>query len=462
MVLPLCKCKVAPPVHHGFRPLHARSKVGQNERQRKVGSKPFRFEAMWLRDPRCEEVVYDAWEHGLYASMGHPLKNYISSCHAHLTQWNKREFGHVGRQIKLLKNKLQVLETFLENNMDNIWQVRLALNSWLDTEEVMWKQREGDRNTSFFHTKASNRKQRNWIQGLEDENGLWQEWLDDIEHVAPQYFSSLFTSSQPSDMTKLLEDIFPSITVAMNQLLARDFQASKIAQAIKQMHPHIALGPNGLPTLFYQRGLRQGDPLSPYLFLLCAKGLSALLHHAAERHAIHGIAVCRKALRISHLFFADNSLVFCRANLEECNDLQRIFTLYEVASGQQLNKAKTALYFSKNTPCALQEEIKTRFGAQVIRQHEKYLGLPSLVVRSKKNTFHDLKDKLRKKLARWKEKLLSNAGNEILIKLVAQAIPSYTMSCFKLPDSLCDELAGIVRKFWWGQNNGVDKMAWLS
>lgn len=166
--------------------------------------------------------------------------------------------------------------------------------------------------------------------------------------------------------------------------------------------------------------------------------------------------------KISHLFFADDSLVFCQASLEECNELQHIFNIYESASGQQLNKAKTALFFSKNTPHAIQEEIKSRFGAQVIRQHEKYMGLPSLVGRSKKNSFHDLKDKLGKKLSGWKEKMLSNAGKEILIKEVGQAIPSYTMSCFKLPDSLCDELAGMVRKFWWGQKNGVDKMAWLS
>ena len=94
------------------------------------------------------------------------------------------------------------------------------------------------------------------------------------------------------------------------------------------------------------RGLRQGDPLSPYLFLFCAEGLSTLLRHVAERQVIHGVAVCQKAPRISHLFFADDSLVFCRASLEECDELQRIFTLYESASGQQLNKAKIALFFN--------------------------------------------------------------------------------------------------------------------
>ena len=69
------------------------------------------------------------------------------------------------------------------------------------------------------------------------------------------------------------------------------------------------------------RGLCQGDPLLPYLFLFCAEGLSALLHRAEERHAIHGIVVCRRAPRISHLLFADDSLVFYRATLEECNEL---------------------------------------------------------------------------------------------------------------------------------------------
>ena len=86
--------------------------------------------------------------------------------------------------------------------------------------------------------------------------------------------------------------------------------------------------------------------------------------------------------------------------------LQRIFSICESMSSQELNRNKTTLFFNKNTPQFVQEEIQQRFGAPVIRQHEKYLGLPSLVGRSKYNTFNDLKEKLGNKLSGWKEKLL--------------------------------------------------------
>ena len=144
-------------------------------------------------------------------------------------------------------------------------------------------------------------------------------------------------------------------------------------------------------------------------------------------------------------------LIFCKASLEECDSLQRILQVYERALGQQLNRAKTSLFFSSNTNPSVQEEIKQRFSAQVIGQHEKYLGLLSLVRRKRQNTFNDIKEKLVKKLAGWKEKLLSKASNEVLIKVVAQTIPTYIMSCFKLPDTLCEELMSMIRNFWWGQ-----------
>ena len=82
--------------------------------------------------------------------------------------------------------------------------------------------------------------------------------------------------------------------------------------------------------------------------------------------------------------------------------------------------------------------------------------------KNKRNTFNEIKEKLHRKLAGWKEKLLSKARKEVLIKAVAQAIPTYTMNCFRLPDSLCEELTSMIRKFWWGQQKEEKRIAWLS
>ena len=220
---------------------------------------------------------------------------------------------------------------------------------------------------------------------------------------------------------------------------------------------------NGTPRghIIPSRGIRQGNPLSPYLFLLCAEGLFALIQSAVDKGQMEEVKICRGSQRLSHLFIADDSLIFCKVTLKECDKLQRLLAVCEKASGQQLNRAKTSLFFSGNTPREVQEEKKNRFGAQIIKQHEKYLGLPSLVGRNKRTTFNAIKEKLGKVLVDWKEKLLSKVGKEFLIKVITQAIPTYTMSCFKIPNSLYDELMGMIKNFWWGQKRKEKKIAWL-
>lgn len=82
-----------------------------------------------------------------------------------------------------------------------------------------------------------------------------------------------------------------------------------------------------------EQGLRQGDPLSPYLFLLCAEGFSALLKRAEEEGRIHGIRICRGAPSVSHLLFTDDSLILCKANEQEVENLKEILRIYEECSG---------------------------------------------------------------------------------------------------------------------------------
>ena len=135
---------------------------------------------------------------------------------------------------------------------------------------------------------------------------------------------------------------------------------------------------------------------------------------------------------------------------------------YEGDSGQKLNKEKTSLFFSKNTNREVQKQIKENFGAQIVQHHEKYLGLPPLVGKSKRKAFNHIKDQVGRKISGWKGRLLSHAGREILIKTVAQATPTYTMSCFKIPDSLCTELNSMMSRFWWGQKDREKKLAWVS
>ena len=199
------------------------------------------------------------------------------------------------------------------------------------------------------------------------------------------------------------------------------------------------------------KGLRQRDPLLPYLFFFYAEGLNALLQGAALRGEIHGFSICRTGPKLTHLFFADDCLFFCRASLLKCEKIKELMGFYEKASGQMINKHKTTLFFSKNIDAQTMKDIKLSLNVLAIQHYEKYLGLTSFVDREKKSCFTHIKERIWAKMQGWKEKLMSQVGKEVIIKAVVQSIPTYSMSVFKLPVGLCKAIEAVIQNFWCGQ-----------
>ena len=172
------------------------------------------------------------------------------------------------------------------------------------------------------------------------------------------------------------------------------------------------------------RGIRQGDPLSPYLFINVADVLSSMVLNALRISALSGIKMARTCLVISHVFFADDSLFFLKANVHECKILVDILDRYCKASGQSINFTKSAALFSPNSSKHLQEQICDLLNVECMDPKARYLGLPSICGRKKGELFSFILEKVLQKVQGWKQKLLSQAGREILIKSVIQAIPS--------------------------------------
>ena len=196
---------------------------------------------------------------GLYKTIGTLITNFLDSCKARLETWNKIEFGHIGRQITRLEKELQALEQNPQLHVEQIHEVRKALNCWLDAENTMWHQRakhmwitDGDRNTLFFHQKASNRRQQNTIQGLTNDNRTWHEDDQMMEKIVLEYFSNIFQSSRPTDTAAIVAVIQSVVTDSMNRFLCQPFQAEEVYKTLKQMHPKKSLALDGMPPLFYQ------------------------------------------------------------------------------------------------------------------------------------------------------------------------------------------------------------------
>lgn len=157
-----------------------------------------------------------------------------------------------------------------------------------------------------------------------------------------------------------------------------------VMSCVKMVTYSIKVNGEPMGMIHPERGIRQGDPLSPFLFLLCTEGVHALIKHSARIGDLKGFSLCKRGPKLTHLFFADDSLLFCRTTYEDCNNILKLLAEYESLSGQKIDKDKTAIFFSKSTWEEAKANIKNLLQLQEVKSYEKYLGLPSYVGRGKK------------------------------------------------------------------------------
>ncbi|KAK4257184.1 hypothetical protein QN277_006806 [Acacia crassicarpa] len=214
----------------------------------------------------------------------------------------------------------------------------------------------------------------------------------------------------------------------------------------------------GSPCFTPSRGVRQGDPLSPYIFVLCMERLGHLIRAECEARRWKPFSFKRSGPHISHLFFADDLILFTEASPNQMEEVRRVMKNFCETSGHRINLAKSRMFCSLNVNFNRAMELSQLLGIGLTSDLGKYLGVPVIHKRVTRTTYYPIVQKTKKKLSAWKSKFLTIAGRSVLIKSVLSALPSYCMQSTLLPICTINELDKISRRFLWSQEEEGKKM----
>ncbi|GJS10251.1 RNA-directed DNA polymerase, eukaryota [Tanacetum coccineum] len=218
---------------------------------------------------------------------------------------------------------------------------------------------------------------------------------------------------------------------------------------------------NGSPTseFKFHKGLKQGDPLSPFLFILVMESLHLSFNNVLNAGLFKGIRI-NSSLTLSHLFYADDAVFIGKWDKANFTDIVQVLKCFFLASGLKINIHKSKLMGIG----IAQEEVSVAanlIGCTTFTTPFNYLGVKVGTAISRSCSWEDVLSKISARLSKWKIKTLSIGGRLTLIKSVLTSLPLYHMSIYKVPKGVLNRMEAIRWRFFYGQDNNEKKLSMI-
>ncbi|XP_057985408.1 uncharacterized protein LOC131170376 [Hevea brasiliensis] len=409
----------------------------------------FQFDLRWPTSSECENIIKEVWRTHTQDNISEKLNSYKTV----LLNWSKHHFGNSKKRIGDLSRQLDhLLSSPLSTaNSEEISNLKNRIKSLWQMEELYWFQKSrvnwllyGDKDTHFFHSSTISRRQRNQICKIKTRQGEWIQNGDSIIQEAYSFFQSLYEANPISPSDDILQQIPKVVSAEMNLELCRPVSEEEVKSVVFSLEAYKAPGPDGFQGVFYQK-----------------------YWEVIKEDAVNMVEVF---LRDGVLPPANDILIA----LIPKNNCPQYFAEYRPISLCNFNyKVISKLLANHLRPCLdrIVSPVQSTFVPNrciqdnVVIAHETFHGLKNrrrAWGKSKSQVLSFLNDRVIQKLQGWKCRYLSQAGKEILIKVVIQSVPSYVMSSVKLPTGIIGDLEKLAAKFWWRKSFDSVNIHWLS
>ncbi|XP_025702516.1 uncharacterized protein [Arachis hypogaea] len=426
-----------------------------------ANNKPFRFEAMWSRHPDFKQFVESHWSGAQHWGRS------LLALAENLMVWNKEVFGHIGRQKRSLMRRIGGIQKassygrnpFLEELERNLTN---ELEEILDREEIMWMQKSRDTWIIVNRLKPALKDrispfQSSFVPGriIHDNILIAKELTHTMKKMKGRkgFMAIKFDFEKAYD--RLRWDFLKECLVDFRL----EEQLLKVIMNCISTASYNALW-NGGKTDFFKpsRGIRQGDPISPYLFVIAIDRLSHLIEDLVEKGVWNPITVGRQGPPISHLLFVDDLLVFGEATEKQMKVILESIKAFCVASGLKVSDTKTSITFSNNVRGTDRKAIIDLCHYKENKYLGRYLGAHITNHRKGKDKFKNVLERMQSKLKGWKSHCLSLAGRITLSKSILNPIANFDMQHMRIPKGICQKMEKMQRRFIWGDTPNQKRM----